>query len=249
MRLLMNVTKDRNGTYYAIKKVPKHLQGAVARVLGNGKSRQTWLKRSLRTKDVETANRRARLVLTDFDHKLDRAKELLAERPIRDSLTDAEIKLIADRHYAEMLLADDEETREGTGRDEFMRAIAKQLDDAGVEYDMPIPPSENPRPFGLSDSDIRKKVNSLEFEMPIMRAALATGDVSKVSEYLDYLVNGVFGFNWTRGRRATDVWEWRCCEGMWPLWKQSSSELRVSQSRHHRCQLSGLHLQCPLVKL
>ena len=138
-------------------------------------------------------------VLMDFDRKLDSAKKLLAERPIRDSLTEAEIKLIADHHYAEMLRADDEETREGTGRDELMRSIAKQLDDAGVEYNMPIPPSENPPPFGLSDSDMRKKINGLEFEMPIMRVGLATGDVRKVSELLDYLLNGVFGINLDQG--------------------------------------------------
>jgi hypothetical protein len=57
MRLLMNVSKDRHGTYYAIKKVPVHLQEAVARVLNNGKARRTWLKRPLGTKDVEQANR------------------------------------------------------------------------------------------------------------------------------------------------------------------------------------------------
>ena len=57
--------------------------------------------------------------------------------PLKRTLSDAEIKLIADWHYAEMLHIDDEETREGTGRDEFMRSIAKQLDDAVVEYACP----------------------------------------------------------------------------------------------------------------
>ena len=58
MRLLMGLSKNRHGTYYAVKKVPPALQEAVACVLGNGKPRQTWLKRSLSTKDIETANRR-----------------------------------------------------------------------------------------------------------------------------------------------------------------------------------------------
>jgi integrase len=194
MRLLMNVSKDRNGTYYAIKKVPPALQEAVARVLGKGKARQTWLKRSLLTKDVETANRRALSVLMGFERILDRAKNLPAERPLRDSLTEAEIKLIADYHYAEMLHLDEEETREGTGRDEFMRSIAKQLDDGGVEYTMSIPPTEKPQ-FGLSESEVLRRLNDLEFLMPIMRTALATGDVSKISEHLDYLLNGVFGID------------------------------------------------------
>jgi hypothetical protein len=66
----------------------------------------------------------------------------MRERPLRDALSDIEIKRIADYHYAERLHADDEKTREGSGRDERMRWIAKQLDDARIEYDMPIPPSE-----------------------------------------------------------------------------------------------------------
>ena len=37
MRLLMGVSKNRHGTYYAIKKVPAHLQEAVARVLDKDK--------------------------------------------------------------------------------------------------------------------------------------------------------------------------------------------------------------------
>jgi hypothetical protein len=52
MRLLMGILRDRHGTYYARKKVPPHLQEALARVLNNGKSHQVWLKRSLGTKDM-----------------------------------------------------------------------------------------------------------------------------------------------------------------------------------------------------
>jgi hypothetical protein len=117
--------------------VPRHLEEAVARVLGNGKPKQVWLKRTLATKDHSEAKRRVKAVQIEFDRILERAQELLAERPLRDTISEAEIKLIADRHYAEMLHLDDEETREGTGRDEFMSAIAKQLDGAGVEYTIP----------------------------------------------------------------------------------------------------------------
>jgi hypothetical protein len=133
----MGLNKNRHGTYEARKKVPRHLEEAVARVLDNGKPKQIWLKRSLATKDFAEAKRRVKAVQIEFDRIVERAQELLAERPLRDTLSDAEIKLIADWHYAEMLHIDDEETREGTGRDEAMRAIAKQLDDAGIEYDMP----------------------------------------------------------------------------------------------------------------
>jgi hypothetical protein len=50
------VSKNRHGTYYAIKKVPDRLQEAVARVLNNDKPRQVWLKRTLGTKDGNEAN-------------------------------------------------------------------------------------------------------------------------------------------------------------------------------------------------
>ena len=46
----MGLNKNRHGTYEARKKVPRHLEEAVARVLGNGKPKQVWLKRSLATK-------------------------------------------------------------------------------------------------------------------------------------------------------------------------------------------------------
>jgi hypothetical protein len=191
----MGLNKNRHGTYEARKKVPAHLEEAVARVLDNGKPKQVWLKRSLATKDYSEAKRRVKAAQIEFDRVLDRARELLAERPLRDTISEAEVKLIADRHYAEMLHSDDEETRDGTGRDERLRAIGRQLDDAGVRYDMPIPPSEHKPNYGLSEGELRKRVADLDWELPIMQAALARGDVSKVSEHLDYLLNGVFGIN------------------------------------------------------
>jgi hypothetical protein len=94
MRLLMGISKNRHGTYYAIKQVPKHLQAAVAR-LDNGKGRQTWLKRSLRTKDGAQANRTAKPVLIEFDRILAQAEALQVERPLRSELSKREIEQIA----------------------------------------------------------------------------------------------------------------------------------------------------------
>jgi integrase len=198
----MGLNKNRHGTYEARKKVPQHLEQAVARVLDNGKPKQVWLKRTLATKDFAEAKRRVKAVQIEFDRILERAQELLAERPLRDTLSDTEIKLIADWHYAEMLHMDDEETREGTGRDEAMRAIAKQLDEAGIEYNTPIPPSDHKPNYGLSNSEFRKRVADHEFMMPLMQAALARGDISKVDGHLDYLLNGQFGINLGRSSEA-----------------------------------------------
>ncbi len=72
MRRMMGLHKDRHGTYYARHKVPLRLQGAVARVLENGKSKQVWLKRSLGTKVLSEANVRGKPVwnLTGSSRKL-----------------------------------------------------------------------------------------------------------------------------------------------------------------------------------
>lgn len=63
----MGLHKDRHGTYYARVKVPKALQEAVAQVLANGKTRQVFLKRSLSTKSLPTANVRVKPVLVQLD--------------------------------------------------------------------------------------------------------------------------------------------------------------------------------------
>src|SRR5580700_11155801 len=101
MRVLMGVIKDRNGTYYAQQKVPERLQKAVALVLGNDKPRQAYLKKSLGTKDLKTANRVAKPVQTGFDEVLQQAEALLrtSDAPLvpRTALTEAEIKRMA--HY------------------------------------------------------------------------------------------------------------------------------------------------------
>lgn len=116
MRALMGLIKDRHGTYYARKKVPARLQEAVARVLDNDKARQVWLKRSLDTKELQTANKRAKAVLITFDHTLESAEASLAERPLRTSLSPVEIKRITEYHYAKKLAAHDEYRRCGHRR-------------------------------------------------------------------------------------------------------------------------------------
>ena len=60
MSFWMGLNRNRHGTYEARKKVPAHLEEAVARVLDNGKPKQVWLKRSLATKDHSEAKRRVR---------------------------------------------------------------------------------------------------------------------------------------------------------------------------------------------
>lgn len=64
----MGLIKSQHGVYIARKKVPKGLEEAVAKILDTGKTRQSWLKRSLGTKDPREANIRAKPVLIVFRH-------------------------------------------------------------------------------------------------------------------------------------------------------------------------------------
>jgi hypothetical protein len=138
-RRMTGVVRDRHGTCYARRTVPKALQEAVAQVLGEGKDRQVFLKRSLGTKDIREANIRAKPVQQQFDLILEQARALLKERPKRERLSAVEIKRLADYHFASMLASDEDETRDGTGGDELLRSVAKQLEEAGVEIAMPLP--------------------------------------------------------------------------------------------------------------
>src|SRR3954452_7924481 len=131
MRALMGLIKDRHGTYYAQRRVPDRLQEAVARVLNSDKSKQVFLKKSLGTKSLRAANVAATHVLADFDRTFAKAEELLTERPIISALSDAQIKRMAERHYAAMLGNDEEERREGTGSETVFQSVAQQLREAG----------------------------------------------------------------------------------------------------------------------
>jgi len=75
------------------------------------RQRQTeagFLQRSLRTKEKRDAERRAIPLLLEFDRILAQAEALIAERPLRQSLTEAEIKAIAD-FYASELASDEDD--------------------------------------------------------------------------------------------------------------------------------------------
>jgi hypothetical protein len=66
------------------------------------------------------------------------AEGLLAERPLRTTLTQAEIDRLAEWHYANVLATDEAFTTEGAAEDEAsVRSIAAQLTEAGIEYAIP----------------------------------------------------------------------------------------------------------------
>jgi hypothetical protein len=180
----MGLMRDRHGTYYARKKVPERLQAAVARVLNQGKDRQSFLKKSLGTKDLKAANIRAKPVQAGFDRVFGEAEQLLAARPMLKTLSATEIKRMAEALYGR-LLSDDEAWRFG-GR-AFMVQAEAQLRREGVEP-TPHSPLHTLPEFGWSPEQLSEQRDNLASELQTMQEALARGDISAVVDDVDMLL-------------------------------------------------------------
>ena len=192
----MGVIKDRHGTYCARKAVPeqpKGLQAAVARELNNGKAAQKHLKRSLGTKVLREANIRAKPVLAEFDQIIARAKARLAATTVpvvkRTSLSDIEIKRMAEYVYAKAL-AWDERSR-FTGREEEKRRYAEL-----VRLEGPLPPprfSHDDWPqFGVPRPMFEENRDELGETIQELRQAAAMGDISAAQ---DHVLEAMWAFN------------------------------------------------------
>jgi integrase len=192
MRAMNGVSKNRHGVYYVRKKVPKQLEQATAEVLGNGKSRQVFLKRSLDTKDLREANIRAKLVLMEFDRILARAEALTVQRPLRTTLEKREIEQITNYFFAHQLAIDDEDRREG-GSEQLFQSVARQLSGAGVEYTTEYQVGDLPK-VGLSDREMQKRAETVAWTLPPAKQALARGDYSFLQWEIDELLK-VFRIN------------------------------------------------------
>jgi integrase len=181
----LGLIQNEHGVWCVRRKVPKHLEEAVATVRGASKARQPWLKRSLRTKDEKRAKVLAKPVMIEFDRVLAQAEALLIEHPVRTSLAEAEIKHISDYLYA-LQLRDDEELRaEGIGDDPLYESIHKQLSEAGVEFESPF--SIEKVGSGLSDRMMHKIDEGTSIVLPALKEALARGNV----EFIRYELNEI----------------------------------------------------------
>lgn len=196
MRALMGLIKDRHGTYYARHKVPERLQEAVARLLDNGKDKQVWLKRSLGTKALREANVRAKPVQMEFDQIIGRAEAQLKERPLRTSLSDIEIKRIADFFLAHELASDEERRIDGRGDDPMYASLHEQLTEAGVEfptrYDLKSLTLEPGR--GLSQRMMEKIQEDATDMLSVAEDDLARGDIRHIRYEVNELLK-VFQIN------------------------------------------------------
>jgi hypothetical protein len=184
----MGIIKDRNGTYYVQRKVPERLQEAVARVLDVDGTRRVFLKKSLGTKNLKEAKAAAPHVLAYFNRIVGEAEALLKDQPVVTTLTDVQIKRMAESYYATMLANDEEERRDGTGSEPLFHSIAEQLNAAGIEYRTPWTVGTVPE-AGLSDREIYKRTDTLEFDLAISSPALARGDYTVIREELEELLS------------------------------------------------------------
>jgi integrase len=180
-RVLMGVIQDRHGTYCAQQKVPARLQAAVAQILGNGKERQSYLKKSLGTKDFKAANVRAKPVLAGFD-RIIREATALAAKPLvrktqRTSLNSAELARMAEALYGK-LLADDEAYRFG-GRAYIAEGVEWIRRNAKPDFELPYPIESVPE-HGWSRENLEVQKEHMVHELATMQDALALGDITAV---------------------------------------------------------------------
>jgi hypothetical protein len=152
--------------------VPEGLQGAVARVLANGKTHQTWLKRSLGTKSLQEAHKRAKPVQIEFDGILEQAEELVQECHTRTALSRVEVKRMAEYHYATLLAVDAAARREA-------RQIAAE-DGAAPATDAPA--------HGLTNEEFERIGRGYDEEVKAAQAALARGNIHFVEGEIDELL-------------------------------------------------------------
>lgn len=101
----------RNGVYYHRAAVPRELWSTF------GKREEL---KSLRTKDKNVAVQRLRMAAVDFDQRIAKHRERLANQV--DALTDDQIQAIADIYHAHLLEEDEDERLRGL-RDEEHQSI------------------------------------------------------------------------------------------------------------------------------
>jgi integrase len=188
----LGLIQNEHGVWCVRRKVPKHLEEAVARVMNAPKERVSWLKESLRTKDEPQAKIRSKPVMMKFDRILAEAEGLMVEQPVRTSLTEAEIKQISDYFYASELSGDEELRAEGIGDDPLFASIHQQLREAGVEFESPFSVEKNGS--GLSDRMMHKIDESTSIVLPAVKEALARGNIEFIRYELNELLQ-VFRIN------------------------------------------------------
>jgi integrase len=95
---------------------------------------------------------------------------------------------MAEFHYAALLADDDEQRRDGTGSEPVFQSVARQLTEAGIDFETPFRIGNVPE-FGLSEREVYKRTEDLAHALTSAEAALARGDIAFVVEDLEGLLS------------------------------------------------------------
>lgn len=184
------------------RKVPERLQAAVARYIGSKRPKQVYLKKSLGTKDRREATRRAAHALAGIDRILKGAEALTlkpkAKANRRTSLSDTEIKRMAEYVYAKTLAWDD---RFKLGRDEWKRAEAEHNRLHGTTAETWEIPYDQLPAHGMSPNMLAEQRDLIAEDLRVMRERLALGDIAAVEDHTAEALN-VFNIELERGGGA-----------------------------------------------
>ncbi len=185
MAFFMGIVKGKNGVYQARKKVPSGYEEKAAIAAGSNRPTLSWLKRSLGTKDRQEAAILAKPVLMEFDAILARAK-MADVKPVTSELTPAQIKEIAAFHYATILAEDEDMRIDGCGSEAVFLEVQRQLARQGIDAHSPYRSVGVPE-YGLSERELAKTVETVEFLQPMAKEALARGDLSFIEDEMEEL--------------------------------------------------------------
>lgn len=163
----------KTGVYYFRKAVPDELRSMIGK---------TAIKKSLGTKDVSEAKRRAHSVAAGVEAEFERARATLGA-PVQSHLSDAEIEGLAGS-YLHHLLAQDEHIRiNGDGSDALYLDVKRQVEAAGGI--VAFSDEDATSTVGMSARLFDKKAEALEWTAPALKAALARGDTTIVADEVD----------------------------------------------------------------
>jgi hypothetical protein len=175
------------GVYYAQRRVPDHLQAAVAHLRNTGRAKQVFLKQSLGTKDRKQADISIKPVLIEFDRILRTAEELEKSKPpLRTTLTPAQINRMAEYVYGKELAWDQ---RVRSGRDELKRMLLqaqKQAKRDGEDANelQPWWRYEELPAFGFSPGQLATVRAEVQEELRSMREQLALNNITAVQDQI-----------------------------------------------------------------
>ena len=163
----------RNDTYYLYKRVPKGLLDFYGG--------QLFVRRSLRTKNLNEAKVRLHKALVELDEEFE-----LASVPPAATLSPEDAKAIAQGRLNDLVIEDMELRQDGDAESSDVFAVAgDQLQ--GTDSITLVADHEAASDYGMSARRFRQAQETIDLLKPFYRSALAKQDLSAVEEDIDEL--------------------------------------------------------------